>query len=354
MKHILVIGGGVAGLEASIRLSELGFSVSIIEQADKLGGKLNRWDRLFPNSLPAKDLLQELESRLNSNIQAHLNAQISAIQKNKNKFEVTITGGLHLSVDAVLVTTGFDVFDANKKEEYGYGIYDNVITSVELEETLRNGGELLTIDGKNPNRIGIIHCVGSRDEKAGNTYCSQVCCITAVKQAIEIREQLPESEIFCFYMDLRMFGRHFENIYKDAQIKHEVQFIRGRLSEAFENSDGSLMLKVEDTLLGKPLKMNVDMVILMVGMVPSANSNHIKNILKLKTAADDGFFSPADKHYESLKTDMPGIFIAGACSGPKTMENTINEARAVSIQIAEYLKTNKNHSITQILETVKL
>jgi heterodisulfide reductase subunit A2 len=346
MKHVLVIGGGVAGLEASIRLSELGFSVSVVEQSDKIGGKLNLWDRLFPNSFQAKELLNKIESRLGENIKIYLNTQISDIRKNNQLFDVSLNIGTEITADAILVSTGFDLFDANKKEEYGYGIYDNVITSAELELNFRNGGPLLTLAGKIPKRIGIIHCVGSRDEKAGHTYCSQVCCITAVKQAIEIREALPDTEVFCFYMDLRMFDRHFEKIYKDAQVIHEVQFIRGRLSEAFENSDGSLMLKVEDTLLGKPLRMNVDMVILMVGMKPAENDTKIKELLKLETG-EDGFFTPENLPYESLKTVIQGVFMAGACGGPKTINNTINEARAVALEISEYLsgKNINSHNV---------
>jgi len=139
-------------------------------------------------------------------------------------------------------------------------------------------------------------------------------------------------------MDLRMFGRHFENIYKDAQMKHGVQFVRGRLSEAFENTNGSVMLKVEDTLLGKPLKMNVDMVILMVGMVPSAKAGKLKELLPVETA-DDNFFMPSDVPYGSSITTAPGVFVAGACTGPKTMENTINEARAAAFAIKEYLNS---------------
>jgi heterodisulfide reductase subunit A2 len=352
MKHVLIIGGGVAGLEASTKLAELGCSVSIVEQSDKLGGKLNQWDRLFPNSLPAKDLLNKLKLNQSNRINSYFNTQIAEIKNHNNIFEVTLQNGIEFKADAILVSTGFDVFDATKKEEYGYGIYDNVITSAELEETFRNKGQLLKMDGKLPTRVGIIHCVGSRDEKAGHTYCSQVCCITAVKQAIEIREQLPDAEIFCFYMDLRMFGRHFENIYKDAQVKHGIQFIRGRLSEAFENTDGSVMLKVEDTLLGKPLKMNVDVVVLMVGMVPSATNASLNKILKLKTESD-GFLSSSDNHYDSLKTNTQGIFVAGACSGPKTMENTINEARSVALQSASYLKINVKAGSQLEFETLK-
>ncbi len=337
MKHVLVIGGGVAGMEASAKLSDLGFSVTIVEQTDKLGGKLNHWDRLFPNNMPAKDLLQKLKFAIGGNVQKYLNSEVVAIHKNKNQYFYSLKNGEELKADAILVSTGFEVFNARKKEEYGYGIYDNVITSADLEQIFRTNGELKTSSGKTPERIGIIHCVGSRDEKAGHTYCSQVCCITAVKQAIEIKELLPKSEVFSFYMDLRMFGRHFETMYKNAQVKHGVQFIRGRLSEAFENSNGSIMLKVEDTLLGKPLKMNVDMVVLMVGMTPPANAKKIKDLLELEVA-DDGFFMPLEVPYGSTKTSIPGIFVAGTSTGPKTMENTINDARSVALEINEYLK----------------
>jgi heterodisulfide reductase subunit A2 len=338
LKHVLVIGGGVAGMEASLKLSELGFSVTVVEQTGKLGGKLNQWDRLFPHNLPAKDLLARLKSSFNGNIQKYINTEVTSIQRTKTQFLYSLKNGEELKADAILISTGFDVFDAQKKEEYGYGIYDNVMTSSDLEQLFRNQQPLKTRDGKIPERIGIIHCVGSRDEKAGNTYCSQVCCITAVKQAIEIRENLPGSEVFCFYMDLRMFGRHFENIYKDAQMKYGVQFVRGRLSESFENPNGSVMLKVEDTLLGKPLKMNVDIVVLMVGMVPSAKTGKLKELLSIETG-DDNFFMPSDVPYGSSKTTIPGVFVAGACTGPKTMENTINEARAAAFAIKDYLKT---------------
>ena len=159
-----------------------------------------------------------------------------------------------LTADAILVTTGYDLFNASKKEEYGYGIYDNVITSAELEKLFSEGKSIVTSKGLPPKRVGFIHCVGSRDEKVGNKYCSKVCCVTAVKQAIELKERIPDVEAFCFYMDLRMYGMHFETLYRDSQEKYGVNFIRGRLSEACENIDGTILIKVEDTLAGRPLK----------------------------------------------------------------------------------------------------
>jgi heterodisulfide reductase subunit A len=336
MKKIVVIGGGVAGIEASKNLSKLGFAVSVIERSDKIGGKLNRWDRLFPNKRPASELLAKLTTGLEG-ISTYVNTEVATVKKTNGSFDVNLSNGQTLNGDAILLSTGFDLFDAHRKEEYGYGIYDNVITSADVEKIFKSGKPLLTHAGKTPKRVGIIHCVGSRDEKAGNTYCSKVCCVTAVKQAIEIKETSPNTEVFCFYMDLRMFGRHFEDLYKEAQMKCGVQFIRGRLSEAFENTDGSIMLKAEDTLLGKPLKINVDIAILMAGMVPSVQTHRLTGLLNVQNDAD-GFIANTDPHYGSYNTNIPGVFAAGTCKGPRTLENTINEARAVALEIADYLK----------------
>jgi heterodisulfide reductase subunit A len=314
----------------------MGYSVSIVEQADKPGGKLNNWAKLFPDNLHASELLSKIQSGLHSSIQMNLTSKVMSMYRNGHHFNAKLTNGVEVVADAVLVSTGFEPFDARKKEEYGYGIYKNVITSVDLEEILRKGEKLKNSSGKIPKRVGMIHCVGSRDEKTGNSYCSKVCCITAVKQAIEIKESLPECEVFSFYMDLQMFGKHFQRNYKCAQVEQGVQYIRGRLSECFENPDGSVMLKVEDTLLGKPMKLNVDIAVLMVGIVPSSSVKQYSEMLGLKKD-EDGFFKSADINYNSIGTDMKGVFVAGACTGPKTIENTINEARSAAVKINRYL-----------------
>jgi len=237
----------------------------------------------------------------------------------------------------VIVATGYDVFDARKKEEYGYGIYDNVITSAELEEMFLSGKPILTPKGKAPKKVGFVHCVGSRDEKVGNVYCSKVCCVTAVKQSIEIKEKIPDVDAYCFYMDLRMFGMHFESLYKQAQEKHAVNFIRGRLSEACENMDGSILVKVEDTLAGRPLRMTVDLLVLMVGMVSSAGTKKIGAMMGLDFGAN-GFFKSQDQHTMTTISNIPGVFFAGCCVAPRTINNVFVDARAVAIMTASYLE----------------
>ena len=338
-KKIIIIGGGVAGMEAASCLAVMGFQVTLAEKNERLGGHLLHWDRLFPTRRPGREVLDYLKNGLKDTIDVRLNAGISTIEKEGEGFKIGFDDETNLMADAILLATGFDLFEAWRKEEYGYGIYENVITSADLEERFSSGGGILTNDGRKPARIGFVHCVGSRDEKAGNLHCSKVCCVTAVKQAVEVKEILPEAEVFCFYMDLRMFGMGFEELYKEAQEKWGIQFIRGRLSEAAESFDKKIQLKVEDTLAGMPMRMTVDMLVLMAGMVPSEGTVRTGKMLNLDFE-ESRFLKPADMHVEPNKTKIPGVFIAGTCSSPKSIEDTIADARAAAVSISAYLKKN--------------
>jgi heterodisulfide reductase subunit A len=337
-KTAIIIGGGTAGMETAAQLARLGIEVDLVEKQSHLGGHLNSWDRLFPNRRDSKEVYEYLEHGMNDAISLHLNAEINIIRHTTEKFTVELKDGKELNSDALVIATGFEVFDAEKKEEYGYGIYDNVITSVELEEIFRNNKQKNLFEGINPRRIGIIHCVGSRDEKAGNLYCSKLCCVTGVKQAIEIKELMPDAEVFCFYMDLRMFDRYFEEMYFEAQEKWGIQFIRGRLSEASENQDHTLLIKLEDTLTGLPLKMKVGLLILLVGFVPSPETRRLAAMLGLKEG-DDKFLCPVDEHTFTNSTAIPGVFIAGTVKGPAGIASTIADARATALQVVTYLKS---------------
>jgi len=336
-KKVIVIGGGIAGMESSAHLAALGYDVTLLEKTDKLGGHLLNWEKLFPTMRMGKEVVTFLNEGVEKGkVDVIYNADITKTSEENNGFSIILSNNKTLNADALLVTTGYDLFDASKKEEYGYGIYNNVITSAELEEKFLTGNKITTSDGKTPKRIGFVHCVGSRDEKVGNTYCSKVCCVTAVKQSIEIKEHLPDVEVYCFYMDLRMYGMHFEALYRESQEKWGVNFVRGRLSEACENMDGSILVKVEDTLAGKPMKMSVDLLVLMVGFEPSAGTKKIGNLLNLQFGVNR-FFKTADQHTLTNVSNIKGIFFAGTCTGPKTITNTITDARAAASTIANYL-----------------
>ncbi len=340
-KKIVILGGGIAGTEASSILAGLGYEVTLLEKTAHSGGKLNRWDRLFPNGRPA----DEITSFLNNKIQVLpfrllTNTEVSRVDRTNGHFLLETTDGGQFDANAVVVSTGFETFDATRKEEYGYSIYENVITSVDLEEMMKKGRQVTTSKGNSPKRIAFIHCVGSRDEKSGHLHCSKVCCITGVKQAMELAQQLPEAEIFCFYMDLRMFGLPYESLYREAQEKYNIQFIRGRLSEASENQDESLLIKAEDTLSGRPLKMNVDLMVLLVGMVPGKETTAMAGLFGLEREPN-GFLNVRDPHLQKNRSSAEGVFLAGTCTGPMTIDETLDHARSAAFDVHQYLQNEK-------------
>ena len=138
-------------------------------------------------------------------------------------------------------------------------------------------------------------------------------------------------------MDLRMFGRHYEELYKEAQEKYNIQFIRGRLSESTEDQEGNVVVKVEDTLLGKPLRIKTSLLVLMAGMEPRANTRSLARRMGLKTVSD-GFIQPVDEILHSNYTEIPGLFVAGTCSGPKSVADTLADARSAAFAVADFLK----------------
>ena len=331
---VAIIGGGVSGMEAASMLSRLGAHTALIEEKEKLGGHVGQWDRLFPDGRHAKELLTPMQNAL-ERVEIYLNTTVVSVTREQNRYQLTLSDGTALNAGAVLLATGFSLFAAQRKEEYGYGIYDKVLTSADLEQFFIERKGLGAVS-KTPLRIGFVHCVGSRDEKVCNRHCSKVCCVTAVKQACELKELHPNARIYCFYMDLRMFGRYFEDMYYQAQNKYGVQFIRGRVSEVAENIEGNLIVKAEDTLAGQPLRATLDYLILMTGMERHEHASQMAELFNV-SFAEDGFFQTFDS-YNNLLSKQPGLYFAGACTGPKTYTDSINEARAAAITIYKYLR----------------
>ena len=339
MYDVAVIGAGIAGIEAATQLAQMGYEVLLVEKGEHAGGHVAKWDRLFPFQRNAAnltaDLLKMTDRGKTVKILAH--TTVSDVRRDGHNFRIWLSDGQGVTVTAVLLTTGFKLFDAHRKEEYGYGIYDHVITSADLERMFALGNPIVTKNGEPPQRVAFIHCVGSRDEKVNNRYCSRVCCATAVKQACEIKQMYPDTEVYCFYMDLRMFDRHFESMYLEAQTKYGVIFVRGRLSEAAESIDGRVTIKAEDTLMGKMLKISVDMLVLMIGMEAAEGTEHLAGMLKIATGKD-GFLNPADEYLQGNHTREHGVFVAGTCTGPKTIPETLADARAAAVAIDEYIR----------------
>ena len=336
MKEIVVvIGGGIAGMEAAKELLSLGYQPVIIERQDHLGGHVAEWHRLFPDMSPAKEIVDRLSGFLTS-ANVFLETNVSYINRLRNGYNVMLDNGVNLVSKAIVIASGFRLFDSRRKEEYGYGVYDSVISNADLEAWLCGRPDRRV--PSDPEKIGFVHCVGSRDLKAGNTQCSKVCCTTAIKQAIEMKERFPYAKVYCFYMDLRLFGKKYEDFYINAQRDYAVQFIRGRVSEVGETVDGRLQLKAEDTLSGKPLKVKLDLLVLMSGIVRNQSIGDLVTMAGLETDSD-GFLRSIDNEYSVIESNRPGIFYAGACTGPKTVPETVAEARSAALAIHSYLET---------------
>lgn len=333
MKHVIIIGGGIAGMQSALTLSHQGIASTIIEKDSDLGGKLRSWHVLFPTFTPAEEVLSAMRHKLSraDNITVKTGCEATKIAPTS----VTLSTGEELKCDAVIIATGFTLFDARIKEEYGYGIYDNVVTSADLEQMF-NKGEVKLSTGETPRRIAILHCVGSRDEKVCQRHCSKVCCVTGVKQAIELKRLFPAADVFNFYMDIRMFGPGYEEMYREAQQTYNVHFVRGRISEVSPTINNRLQIKAEDTLTGRPLKMGVDMLVLLIGMrANDMNATH-ETELGLKRQPS-GFMKPLNSFHGNTESNVEGIFYAGAVTASKNVCESLNEGTTAAFAAAEWL-----------------
>lgn len=334
-EQVVIIGGGIAGLEAARNLLELGLQPVIVERESRLGGHVARWHKLFPDMVSAQDLVAGLVAGVEGAM-IYTGTTVSSINRLRDGYNLTLSDGSRLHGRALLLASGFSLFDAARKEEYGYGVYNQVITNSDLEQWFNTGNDP-RISGRPLSSVGFVHCVGSRDLKAGNPQCSKVCCMTAIKQAIELKERFPYAEVYCFYMDLRLFGKKYEDFYIGAQRDFGIHFIRGRVSEVGEAMDGRVVVKAEDTLAGRPLKVTLDLLVLMSGMVCNPRVSDLARSIRLDLDSD-GFLRSRDNIAGLNLSNRPGVFYAGACTGTKTVPETLAEARSAALSIYQYLK----------------
>ena len=225
-----------------------------------------------------------------------------------------------LSAGAIIVATGFDVFDARKKGGLGYGRYPNVLTGLDLERMFNNEGSIkLPSNGKEPHNIAFIQCVGSRDEYIGNGYCSQVCCKYAIRFARLLSHQNPKAEITIFYIDLQTAGKGFGEFYEEC--KKAIRFTQGIPVEICQTPSGELEVRYENISEGMVTRQNFDLVVLSVGIVPGKDSWEVARTLGINLG-EHGFFGNSSP-LESTETIVAGIFLAGTCQGPKDIPDSI-------------------------------
>ena len=255
MPAALVIGGGIAGMQAALDIAQAGFCVTLVERSPELGGVVARLHRTFPTLTPAPELFSSLKERVlhHPRIQVMTSAEVCAVSGYVGNFQVQVSQGDQLanaSVGTILIATGFEAFDAHKKPELGYWEYPQVMTTLDFE---RLAGADLLVDGRKPERVVFIQCIGSRERALGdrngrNPYCSRVCCMTVARQARLVRERLPDAKVTVFYMDVRAYGKGFEEFYDDVR-QQGVIYRRGNPSEIVRRGE-RVVVRAEDTLLG--------------------------------------------------------------------------------------------------------
>jgi heterodisulfide reductase subunit A len=419
---VLVIGAGIAGIQASLDLAEKGLKVYLVEKTPSIGGHMVQLDKTFPTLDCSACILtpKMVDVNQHPNITLLTYSEIKSIEGFIGNFKVTVvkkaryvnedlcngcgicaekcptigipnnydlglaerkaiyvpfpqavpliytidkenclrlTAGIcglcsklcpvdaidfnqqdkeiEFEVGTIIIATGYDLFDSNLKPEYGYSKYKDVITNLEFERLVSASGPtegkiVRPSDGKEPDKIAFIQCIGSRDNRT-NSWCSRICCMASVKHAHQIKEKRPDVEVYIFYIDMRTFGKGYEEFFWRTQ-KEGVNFIRGKVAEVFQKSGNSkLSVRFEDTLMSQVHEMEFDMVVLAAGLTQRKDAEQIQKILKLSLSPDNFFFEAHPK-LRPVETHVGGVYLCGCAQGPKDIPDTVAQASAAASQ----------------------
>jgi heterodisulfide reductase subunit A len=420
---VLVVGGGIAGIQASLDLADSGFKVYLLDESPSIGGTMTQLDKTFPTNDCAMCILAPklVTAGRHPNIELIMGAEIKSVEGEEGHFQVALvrkpkyideekcTGcgvcaqecpveaidefneGLSersaiyvkypqavplvyaidrdkcigcgncqeickagaiqydekekkivLHVGSVILAPGFEEFDPKLKGEYGYGRYSNVLSSIEFERILSASGPygglvLRPSDGKIPRKIAFIQCVGSRDAKLGNNYCSSVCCMYSIKEAIIAKEHNPNLQCTIFFMDVRAYGKEFDAYYNRAEEEYGVSSIRSRISHVEEvpESQNLLVSYVED---GNPKTEEVNLVVLSVGMRPPKHAEGLAKTLDIKLNKYNFCYSET---FSPLETSRPGIYVCGAFSSPKDIPESVAQASGAAVKAASLISSER-------------
>ncbi len=333
-RPVLVVGGGPAGLSAAHALAAAGERVVLVDKADRLGGApiLSGYARLVPSGEWAKDAIGGMVRRVQADkpVDIHLNASVRTFAGSPGDFYATLTDGTTIEAAGAILATGFTHFDSVNKPEWGFGTYPDVVTTTQIEQMISSGkGVRCPSDGREPERVAILLCVGSRDRQIGREWCSKICCTVSSNLAMEIREELPKCNVYIYYMDIRTFGLYEDKYYWESQEKHRVKYIKARIAEV--TSDGKrLIVKGEDTLVKRPITIPFDLVVHAIGMDPNVDNMTLSAVFDVKLERH-GFIDKAPSYSSMSGTSRPGVFVAGAATGPETIDNSIAQGQSAAI-----------------------
>jgi len=342
----LVIGGGIAGLSASLKIANAGINVFLIEKETVLGGMLKNIDLSFPHFQGANELIKKIVNRVanHPNIKAFTSSQIKEIFGYVGNFEAQILSKDKeelIKFGSVIVATGLKTFDPTPLTNYGYGKLKNVITSLEFEKMLSQGN-VLTSDGSEPNHIAFIHCVGSRNQDY-HPYCSRVCCNTALKQAKQAKMAIPSAQVYNLYADMRSIGKDNEEFYANSFnrdhmfLMFDQQKALPLIKSASPKDNCNLIIEIDELLSGESLEVPADMVVLMVAMEAQHNAKEIAHATGISMCGND-FYIERHPKLDPFATTTAGVFLAGTCQSPKDIPDSVTQANAAAARILAAIK----------------
>ncbi|MBI4759466.1 MAG: CoB--CoM heterodisulfide reductase iron-sulfur subunit A family protein [Chloroflexi bacterium] len=456
-KRLLVIGGGIAGIQAALDVANAGYQVTLVERTPTIGGKMAMLDKTFPTLDCSACILTprmvELSQHPNIELRTYAevlsvkgfvgNFEVEILQKARKVNHLTCTGcgtcwqkcpeknvpsefdvGMgrrtasyipfpqavpnkpvsdtancrsvrHLaakergeklmecrvceklcptkSIDweqkdeiivdrfgAIIVANGYDTFDHSVYGEYGYGKYPDVITGLQLERLMNASGPtkgevVRPSDGKHPHSVVFLACVGSRDDKVGRPYCSKICCMYTAKHALMLKEHDPNIQTYVFYLDIRAAGRGYEEFVRRVQEEYGSTYIRGRVSWIYPQ-DGKLIIKGEDTLLGRPVEVEADLVVLATGITAASGAVDLMQTIGISYDTY-GFINEMHPKLRPVETNTDGVYLAGCASGPKDIPDSVSQASAAAVKVCglfsqDYLTTDPMTSVVDQMKCV--
>jgi len=337
-KDVLIIGGGISGITVALELAQVGIASTLVEREPSIGGLSASFcckasescNKCFACVVDKR--ISEVRNRPEISILTQ--TEPVGVKRNSEEYTVSLKRGkerFDRKVSAVVIAAGINPFDASQKVEYGYGRFKNVITAKDLDEMLRYQGRLSRpSDGQLPKNVAFFQCVGSRDESIGNLYCSQVCCAYALRLIKAIRYQYPEVKATFLYMDIQPAGTSFQEFLTSCREDKGIRLIRSLPSKVYHSPlSDTLRVRFIDPQKGEVVEEPFDLIVLSVGMVLKKEAKSLTQIFGL-SLTEDGFIASPPSH--------TGVFVTGACTGPKDIDRSILHAKSATFLVHQYLK----------------